>query len=81
MPSSRAKKVWYFIDTSGSTQTDAHGEPEELRLLRGRTDVRTLRGWRRDLVGAELLELLGGEMSLRADPAGGIAVAKPGTDP
>ncbi len=27
-------------------------------------DVRTLRGWRRELVGAELLELLGGHVSL-----------------
>jgi ribonuclease D len=27
-------------------------------------DVRTLRGWRRELVGAELLRLLGGEVSL-----------------
>jgi ribonuclease D len=35
-------------------------------------DVRTLRGWRRDLVGAELLELLAGHVSLRVDPRGGV---------
>lgn len=30
----------------------------------GEADVRTLRGWRRELVGGELLELLGGAVSL-----------------
>jgi ribonuclease D len=38
-------------------------------------DVRTLRGWRRDLVGAELLELLAGRVTLTVDPGGGVAVA------
>jgi ribonuclease D len=33
-------------------------------------DVRTLRGWRRDLVGAELLELLEGRRAVRATPSG-----------
>jgi ribonuclease D len=33
-------------------------------------DVRTLRGWRRELVGAELLELLGGEVSLSVRESG-----------
>jgi ribonuclease D len=41
---------------------------------RDEPDVRTLRGWRRDLVGDELLELLSGGVSLRADAGGGIAV-------
>ena len=37
-------------------------------------DVRTLRGWRRALVGAELLDLLGGRRSLSVGPGGRIAV-------
>jgi ribonuclease D len=31
-------------------------------------DVRTLQGWRRELVGAELLALLAGELTLRVGP-------------
>jgi ribonuclease D len=34
------------------------------RVGEGEADVRTLRGWRRELVGAELLELLAGRVSL-----------------
>jgi ribonuclease D len=41
----------------------------------GEPDVRTLRGRRRDLVGAELLDLLAGRVSLQVEPGGGIAVA------
>jgi ribonuclease D len=37
-------------------------------------DVRTLRGWRRALVGAELLDLLAGERRLGVGPGGRIAV-------
>ncbi|HEX5224265.1 MAG TPA: hypothetical protein VFW29_03950, partial [Solirubrobacteraceae bacterium] len=33
-------------------------------------DVRTLRGWRRELVGAELLDLLDGRLSLSVDGRG-----------
>ena len=40
------------------------------RRGQGEADVRTLRGWRRDLVGAELLELLAGRRSVRATAAG-----------
>lgn len=40
----QGKKVWYFIDTSGSTQTNAHGEPEELRVLQSAYRKRLLSG-------------------------------------
>ena len=37
-------------------------------------DVRTLQGWRRELVGAELLDLLDGRRSLRIGPGRRIAI-------
>jgi ribonuclease D len=37
-------------------------------------DVRTLRGWRRELVGAELLELLAGRRRLGVGPGGRVEV-------
>jgi ribonuclease D len=39
-------------------------------------DVRTLRGWRRELVGAELLELLAGRRMLGVGPAGRVQVSE-----
>ncbi|MEA2471945.1 MAG: ribonuclease [Thermoleophilaceae bacterium] len=39
-------------------------------------DVRTLRGWRRDLAGGELLELLAGRRALSVDPRRGIRVTE-----
>jgi ribonuclease D len=42
------------------------GEPE--------AEVRTLQGWRREVVGTELLELLQGRRSLRVGPGGTIEV-------
>ena len=38
-------------------------------------DVRTLQGWRREVVGAELLELLQGRRSLRVGPQRRIDVS------
>src|SRR3954452_511414 len=37
-------------------------------------DVRTLRGWRRDLAGAELLELLAGRRRLAVEPGRGVSI-------
>ncbi|MEA2320366.1 MAG: ribonuclease [Solirubrobacteraceae bacterium] len=45
-----------------------------LRENREEPDVRTLQGWRRELVGAELLELLAGRRSLRIGPQRRIEV-------
>ena len=39
-------------------------------------DVRTLRGWRRDLAGGELLELLQGRRALSVDPRRGVRVGE-----
>ena len=39
-------------------------------------DVRTLRGWRRDLAGGELLELLAGRRALSVDPRRGVRVSE-----
>ncbi|MBV9212995.1 MAG: ribonuclease D [Actinobacteria bacterium] len=40
--------------------------------------VRTLEGWRRELVGAELLDLLAGRLKLSTQPAGGVRVEREG---
>jgi ribonuclease D len=45
-----------------------------LRVGNGDADVRTLRGWRREVVGAELLEVLRGRRSLRVGPGRRIEV-------
>jgi len=42
----------------------------------GEPDVRTLHGWRRDLVGAELLELLAGRIRLSVADGGGVDVQR-----
>ncbi len=47
-----------------------HGDPEP--------DVRTLQGWRRDLVGDDLLELLNGRRSLAIGADGAVVVSEVG---
>ena len=48
-------------------------------MRRGRPEpqVRTLQGWRRNLVGAELLDLLAGERTLSVGPGGRLTIAAP----
>jgi ribonuclease D len=50
--------------------------PIVVAVRRGRPepDVRTLRGWRRELVGEELLDLLAGRRSLAVGSGGRITV-------
>jgi ribonuclease D len=48
-----------------------------LRVEGPEADVRTLQGWRRAVVGEELLELLQGRRSLRVGPGGRIEVSEP----
>jgi ribonuclease D len=50
------------------------------RVNRDEPDVRTLRGWRRDLVGDELLELLAGNRTVRATRKGVEVVPAPSSD-
>jgi ribonuclease D len=45
-----------------------------VRLGNGEADVRTLQGWRREVVGTELIELLQGRRSLRVGPGRTIEI-------
>ena len=53
--------------------------PVVVAARRGRPEpeVRTLQGWRRELVGEELLALLAGERTLAVGPGGRVAVEAP----
>ena len=50
-----------------STQSDVAAVVAAVRRGASEADVRTLRGWRRELVGEELLELFAGRRTLRID--------------
>ena len=47
-----------------------------VRLAKPDPDVRTLEGWRRALVGDELLSMLRGELALRVGPDGRVEVTQ-----
>src|SRR4051795_4879868 len=58
-----------------ATRADLQAIVAAVRDGRAEPDVRTLRGWRRDLAGAELLELLSGSRSLSVEPGSRVRVS------
>ena len=62
-----------------ATRSDVQAVVAAVRRGSAEPDVRTLKGWRRKLVGAELLDLLAGRRSLDVDPDGHLRVSgRPG---
>lgn len=57
-----------------ASRADLQAAVSTWRHERREADVRTLRGWRRELVGAELLDLLSGRISLSIDGEGGVRI-------
>jgi ribonuclease D len=58
-----------------ASRADLQAVVTAMREGRPEPDVRTLRGWRRDLAGEELLELLAGRRSLTVEPRRGVRVS------
>jgi ribonuclease D len=59
-----------------ASRADLQAVVSAAREGRAEPSVRTLQGWRRDLAGAELLELLAGRRALSVDPRRGVRVAE-----
>jgi ribonuclease D len=59
-----------------ATRSDVQAVVAASRRGSSEPDVRTLRGWRRELVGAELLDLLAGRRLLDVDPDGHLRVSE-----
>jgi ribonuclease D len=59
-----------------ASRADLQAVVSAARDGRPEPDVRTLRGWRRDLAGGELLELLDGRRALSVDPRRGVRVGE-----
>jgi ribonuclease D len=59
-----------------ASRADLQAVVSAMRDGKAEPDVRTLRGWRRDLAGNELLELLAGRRSLRVEPGRGVDVSE-----
>jgi ribonuclease D len=57
-----------------ASRSDLQAIVSSARDGRPEPDVRTLRGWRRDLAGGELLELLAGRRAVSVDPRRGVRV-------
>jgi ribonuclease D len=58
-----------------AARADLQAIVSSVREGKSEPDVRTLRGWRRDLAGAELLKLLSGELALSVEPGRGVRVS------
>jgi ribonuclease D len=71
---SRAQEAGLAYELVAS-RADLQAVVSAARERRGEPDVRTLRGWRRDLAGAELLELLAGDRALSVEPGRGVRVS------
>jgi ribonuclease D len=66
-----------------AARADLHAIVAASRTGGDEADVRTLRGWRRELAGAELLELLDGRLSLSVEQEGGarrVSISNKGKD-
>ena len=61
-----------------ATRADLAATVASVRTGRPAPDVRTLRGWRQELVGADLLALLRGERSVAVGPDGRLSVLSVG---
>src|SRR3954469_14633222 len=70
--SARAELAYELL----ATRADLQRIVTALREGAPEPDVRTLQGWRRELVGLELLELLAGRRSLRIGPGREIVVSE-----
>jgi ribonuclease D len=57
-----------------ATRADLQRIVTSVRSADGEADVRTLQGWRREVVGEELLDLLAGRRSLRVGPGMDVEV-------
>jgi ribonuclease D len=58
-----------------ATQAELAALVTSLRRGLGGDHVRVANGWRRELVGAELCELVAGRLALSVDPGGGLRVS------
>ena len=58
-----------------AARADLQAIVDAWRHDRPEPEVRTLTGWRRELVGAELLELLEGRLTLSVDPQRHLHIA------
>jgi ribonuclease D len=57
-----------------ASRADLQAVVAAVRDRRPEPDVRTLRGWRRDLAGDELLQLLAGRRRLAVEPGRGVSI-------